>query len=237
MAGKRDYMPKKDDDFFNFQGSLVNKVVANKTTWAIPDAAVDALVSRRQEYEPLYHKSQVKQSRTSSDVLAHRQKRESYEKDIRTFVNAHIRFNDLISDSERLSLGMSPRDTEPTPKPKISDIPIVGLEPRGGGDIEVYCRRETDQDRPSMHPDADVVEVMFAMIPTHQPAQPGAGKREGLPSPEECPGARTSTRAHFIIHCGVKNAGKCFYGFFRWGNLTNPQNSGSWSNAKTVVIA
>ena len=237
MAGKRDYMPKKDDDFFNFQGNLVNKVVANKTTWTIPDTAVDALVSRRQEYEPLYHKSQEKQSRTSGDVFRHRDVRKTYEKEIREFVNAHIRFNDLISDSERLSLGMSPRDTEPSPKPKISDIPIVGLEPMGGGDIEVYCRRQTDQDRPSMHPDADVIEVRFSMLPTHQPAQPGAVKREGFPSPEECPEVRTSTRAHFFIQCEFKNAGQTFYGFFRWVNLTNPANSSSWSNAKTVVIA
>jgi len=231
------FIPRKDDDFFNFQGNLVNKVVANKTTWVIPDAAVDVLVSRRQEYEPLYHKSQVKQSRTSTDVLAHRQKRESYEKDIRTFINAHIRFNDLISDSQRVSLSIPPRDTEPSPKPKISDIPVVYLEPKGGGDIEIYCRRETDQDRPSMHPDSDVIEARFAMLPIHPPAQPVSGKREGLPSPEECPEVRTSTRAHFIIQCGAKGIGQRFFGFFRWVNLTNPANSGVWSNAQTVVIA
>jgi hypothetical protein len=237
MSGKRDYIPKKDDVFFNFQSNLVNIVVANKTTWALPEPAVNILVNHRTMYEPLYHASQNKNSRTRADVLVHRQERKSYEKDIRAFVNAHIRFNDLISDSERLSLGVMPRDTKPTPKPKISGIPIVGLEPMGGGDIEVHCRRETDQDRPSMHPDADAVEVMFAMIPTHQPAQPGSGKRAGLPSPEECTAARISTKAHFIIRCGVKNAGKRFYGFFRWGNLTNPDNSGPWSNALTLVIA
>lgn len=179
----------------------------------------------------------MKQNRTSGDVLAHRQKRESYEKDIRTFVNAHIRFNDLISDSERVSLGIPPRDTEPSPKSKISDIPVVYLEPKGGGDIEVYCRRETDQDRPSMHPDSDVIEARFAMLPIHPPAQPGAVKRDGFPSPEECPEVRTSTKAHFFIQCGAKGIGQRFFGFFRWGNLSNPANSGIWSNAKTVVIA
>jgi hypothetical protein len=237
MSGKRDYMPKKDDDFFNFQGNLVNKVVANKTTWSIPDAEVDALVSRRQEYEPLYHKSQVKQNRTSGDVFRHRDIRKTYEKEIREFVNAYIRYNPAITSDKKVGMSLTNPDTEPTPKPKISDIPIVGLEPKGGGDIEVYCRRETDQTRPSMHPDADVIEVRFAMLPIHQQSQPGSGKREGLPSPEECPEVRISTKAHFFIQCGVKNAGQTFYGFFRWVNLTNPANSGSWSNAKTVVIA
>jgi hypothetical protein len=237
MARRRYYIPLKDDEFFNFQGNLVNKVVANKTAWAIPDVAVNILVNHRTVYEPLYHKSQNKNSRTSADVFRHREERKAYEKNIRVFVNSHIRFNDLISDSERLSLGVPPRDTEPSPKPRISDIPVVGLEPKGGGWIDVRCRTETDQTRDSMQRDADVIEVRFAFLPVHPQPLPGAGKRFEFPSPEECPEVRTSTRAHFIIKCGETNAGLLFYGFFRWVNLTNPANSGSWSNAKTVVIA
>ena len=237
MAKRVYYIPRRDDDFFNFQGSLVNKVVANKTDWGIPDSAVNVLTDHRSKYEPLYRKSQNKQSRTSAEVLVHRQERKAYEKDIRAFVNSHIRFNDLISISERVSLGVPPRDTEPSPKPKINDIPVVGLEPKGGGWIDVRCRTETDQTRDSMHRDADVIEVRFAMVPIHPQGQPGAGKREGLPSPEECPEVVTSTKAHFIIHCGAKGIGQRLYGFFRWVNLTNPQNSGPWSNAQSVVIA
>jgi hypothetical protein len=56
-------------------------------------------------------------------------------------------------------------------------------------------------------------------------------------SSEDCPGIQVSKKAKFIIECGVKNAGQHFYGFFRWVNLTNPSNSGPWSNARSVVIA
>jgi hypothetical protein len=237
MPKRRYYIPLRDDDFFNFQGNLVNKVVANKTAWGIPDPAVDVLVNHRTVYEPLYHKSQEKRSRTSGDVFRHREERRAYEKDIRAFVNAHIRFNDLISRSERVSLGVPSRDTEPTPKPKINDIPIVGFNSMGGGTIEVRCRTETDQTRDSMQRDADVIEVRFAMLPVHPQVQPGSGKRIEFSSPDECPEVRTSTKAHFFIQCGVKNAGQCFYGFFRWANQTNPANNGPWSNAQTVVIA
>jgi hypothetical protein len=98
----------------------------------------------------------------------------------------------------------------------------------GGGTIEVRCRTETDQTRDSMHPEADVIECRYILIPV-----------KGVPpnDPDQCPEVRASTKAHFFIQCGVKNAGQCFYGFFRWVNLTNPDNSGPWSNAKTVVIA
>ena len=37
MARKKDFIPRRDDDFFNFQGKLVNMVVANQVAWGIPD--------------------------------------------------------------------------------------------------------------------------------------------------------------------------------------------------------
>jgi len=225
------FIPRKDGEFFSFQRVLVTKVQAKKADWDIPDSAVDVLANHRTVYEPLYSKASQKRSRTSTDVLAHRQERKAYEKDIRVFVNSHIRFNDLISNSERLSLGVPPRDTEPSPKPKIDGIPFVGLEPMGGGWIKVTCKRETDQDRPSMHNYADVIECRYTMVPI----QPGV--RKPWPNLDDCKEVITSTKAHFIIQCGDKNAGQRFYGFFRWVNQTNPANSGLWSNALTVVIA
>jgi hypothetical protein len=231
MPKRRYFIPLKDGDFFNFQGQMVNKVQAKKADWDIPDSAVDVLVNHRMVYEPLYHKSQSKNSRTTIDVVAHRRERKAYEKDIRKFVNARIRFNDLMTDSDRISIGVPARDTEPSPKPKINDIPFVGLTPLGGGWIKVTCKRETDENRPSMHDFADVIECRYTLVLI----QPGV--RKPWPTLDDCKEVITSTKAHFIIKCDDKNAGQHFYGFFRWANLTNPQNSGPWSNAKTVVIA
>jgi len=225
------FIPRKDDDFFNFQGQMVTKVQANKTAWGISDSAVDVLVNHRMVYEPLYHKSQSKNSRTSIDVVAHRRERKAYEKDIRKFVNAHIRFNDRMTDSDRISIGVPARDTEPSPKPKINEIPFVGLEPMGGGWIKVTCKRETDENRPSMHDFADVIECRYTLVLI----QPGV--RKPWPTLDDCKEVVTSTKAHFIIKCSDTDAGKQFFGFFRWVNLTNPANSGPWSNANAMVIA
>ncbi|MFH1227322.1 MAG: hypothetical protein V1701_05400 [Planctomycetota bacterium] len=230
MARKRgsDWIPNRDDDFFSLQSNLVKKSEANKTAWGIPDSAVNPLVARRAEYEPRYHKSQEKNARTSVDVLAHRQSRKLYEKEIRVFAKAYLMFNPLVSPANKISMGLTVYDTEPSPRPVISDIPISFLEPLGGGTIKVTCRRETDQTRPSMHPDADGIECRYTFVP----------KREMPPkSWEDCSRTQTSKKARFIISCGVENAGHSFYGFFRWVNLTNPTNSGPWSNAQGAVIA
>jgi len=231
MAKRVYYIPRRDDDFFTFQGNLVNKVVANKAVWGIPDPAVNILTGHRSKYEPLYHKSQEKQNRTSGDVFRHREERKSYEADIRKFAKAYLMFNPLVTDTQRIEMSLTVRDTEPSPKPKINDIPFVGLEPKGGGSIDVRCRTETDQTRDSMHPDADVIECRYTMVPI----QPGV--RKPWPNLDDCKEVITSTKAHFFIQCGDKNAGQSFYGFFRWANLTNPANSGPWSNALKVVIS
>jgi len=228
MTVKKRYIPLRDDDFFNFQGNLVNIVVTNKVAWGISDSAVNPLVARRASFEPLYTTAQDKTTRNRADVLAFRQSRKLYEKEIRTFVKAYLLYNPLVTDEQRMEMALTIRDIEPTPRPKIATIPIIGLRSMGGGDIEVRARVTTDQTRFSMHPAADGIETMYTLLPV------GEVPPEGH---EDCKKTQVSKKARFIISAGDKNAGQRFYGFFRWANQTNPQNSGPWSPAQTVVIA
>jgi hypothetical protein len=117
---------RKDDDFFNFQGTLVNSVVTNQVAWDIPAAQVTALTTRRAAYEPLYTKSQEKDNRTRGDVLRHRQMRQTYEKEIRAFAKAYLLYNPLVSDDQRLEMGFPPCDTQPTP---TAPDYVANLEP------------------------------------------------------------------------------------------------------------
>ena len=220
-------MPRQDKDYYVFQGNLVNIVVTNAPAWGIPAPSVAALVARRAAYEPLYLKAENKTTRTRVDVLAHRQMRKVYEKEITVFVKAYL-FTPLVTNEDRLSMGIPPRDIEPTPRGKIDAIPVVGLTAIGGGDIKTRCRVTTDSTRYSKHPLADGIEVQYTWVPK------GEMPPEG---PEDANKTQTSKKAQFIIHCGPGNAGETFYGFFCWVNLTTPANSGQWSNFIKVVIA
>jgi hypothetical protein len=222
-------MPKmNDDNFYNFQGKLVNKVVTNAVTWGIPPTPVADLTARRAAYEPLYAKAQEKKDRTAGDVDRHRQMRKTYEKEIQVFVNAWLRYNSLITRDERIEMGIPPRDLEPTPRGQIETLPVVSLNAIGGGDIKVRCQVTTDATRYSKHPLADGIEVKYTWVP----------KGEMPPEkPEDCKNTYVSKKAQFIIHCGPGNVGETFWGFFRWVNLTTPANSGQWSNSIKVVIS
>ncbi|MBI4712307.1 MAG: hypothetical protein HY762_03245 [Planctomycetes bacterium] len=120
-------MPRmNDDNFFNWQGKLVNMVVVNAVAWGIPAPAVAGLVARRAQYEPLYHKAQEKDDRTRGDVDRHRQARKIYQKELEVFANPYIRFNDLVPRDNKIEMGVPPRDMEPTPVPPEY---VANLEP------------------------------------------------------------------------------------------------------------
>jgi len=217
-----------DDNFYNRQGAYVNGVVTNAVAWGIPDPAVAALVARRAEYEPLYNKSQDKNTRTKTDVVAHRRCRKVYENELRTFHNEWIGPSTSIPVEEKLILGGREKDIEPTPRGKIDVIPYVNLKAIGGGDVQVRCRTEKDQTRCSMLRLADAIECRYILVPKGE--MPPEGQKDAKKS-------LTSRKARFTISLGDEQAGERFYGFFRWVNQSNPANSGPWSPALTVAIA
>jgi len=229
MAKSKDWMPKQDDDIFNKQKAYFERVETNKTAWGIPDTAIDPLLDLQAEYEPLYWKIQDKKNRTGADVASYRDCKKRYIKAWRAFHKEWVVNNSKIPVADKVILVGKERDTEPTPRGKIATFPIIGLKGIGGGEIEVRCRVTTDQTRFSMHTLADAVECKYIFVPTGEmPPE----------DPDACPKTQTSKKARFIISCGVKNAGQSLYGFFRWANLTNPQNSGPWTTkAQGVVIA
>ncbi len=227
MPKKVDWMPTRDDDFFNFQGNLDGLVTANATPWGIPPADVTEINTLRATYEPLYHTSQNKTTRNQGDVLAHRRTRTKYEKRIRKLARNYLMYNPLLTKKDKSDLGLTIHDTEPSPSAPINDVPIIGLKGLGGGDIEVRCRVRGDQTRASMHSDANLVEYRFVTVQSDE-AAPDA--------PEDCTKGSSQTKAKFVIKAGARNSGKRFYGFFRWLNNRRPRQEGPWTNVQTVVI-
>ncbi|MBI4931598.1 MAG: hypothetical protein HY841_12585 [Bacteroidetes bacterium] len=118
------------------------------------------------------------------------------------------------------------RDTEPSPAPAITD-PMIGLINLGGGDLDVKCRLNKDQTRPSVPHKGVMVQVQYALTAANDPAPPFI----------QCVTQFLSTHAHFILHLGVAEVGKRFYGYFRWYDSAHPANSGPWTPVQTIIVA
>lgn len=228
MVIKKDWLPTRDDDFYNKQKSYFALIVANKVAWGIPDAALNPLLALQAEYVPLYDISQDKKNRTSADVASYRDCRKRYAAAWRAFHQERVLHNSLIPVGDKVILVGKARDTEPSPHPVIDAAPIVGLRSLASGEVEVRCQTTTDATRFSMHPAATLIDYRYTLLATGDipPADP-----------DDCPKKDVSSRAKFIINVGAKNGGMSFWGYFRWLNPKKPRQEGPWTKVINVVIA
>jgi hypothetical protein len=61
----------------------------------------------------------------SADRLNRKEKAEAVSKAVRNFVNANLRYNEAVTDEDRVNLGLNVPDPEPTPLPDPKTMPTV----------------------------------------------------------------------------------------------------------------
>lgn len=221
------FLPGTEGEFDGWQGNFTGRIAATPVAYGVTPAQVTQLQALQADWQAKYPAHIAAQTAARAAAEAKDISMSEFEAGIRSLTR-QIQARPETTGAQREELGITVPDTEPTPRPAISTVPIIGFKTLRGGEIEVSCRVEEDQTRPNMHPAADVIECRYILVPTGEvpPEKPGS-----------CPGTQSSKKAQFRISAGVENAGKRFYGFFRWSNLTRPDNNGPWSDPLTVVIA
>lgn len=220
-----DYLPGSFAEFDEWQKNLISKVVAGASTWNIPDARVTALTGRQQQWKDDYEAGGKQTDRRHSDTIAMQSTHKLYEKEIRDFVQEFLAKNSLVSNKQRAAMKLTVPDTEPTDRVAIEDRPTVRAEMKGGALLKLEFRVKADSSRPSMHPDADVVELKYQIGGT-EPA-----------SPDETNKTETFSKAKQSMQLKVGNAGKFFYGFARWRNNSDVSKSGPYSVLIKIIIS
>ena len=228
MTKQKNYIPRDNAGFFNWQGNLIIVTTPKLVTWGIAAGDFTPITTRQGQYEPLYIKISNKKNSTTADRVAHDEKRKVYEKELRDFVGRFLAKNPLVTDEDRAVLNITIPDTTKTARPAIDTVPAVKASSKPGAAIEVVHRVDKDSSRPSLHADADAVEVRYIIV----------AKGDILPpvDPEDFPKSVTSRKAKLLIKGGVMNAGSKLYGYSRWINTSDAGKSSGWSQLYSVVI-
>jgi hypothetical protein len=111
---KKDYMPKKDEDFDIFQGNVYNAAVANVSKWLIPQQLIAALEAPRQRWNTAYATYCNPAMRTAAVVQEKNDARKAYQAMLRTFIQGQLMHNSQVSDAERRAVGLPVYDRTPT---------------------------------------------------------------------------------------------------------------------------
>src|SRR3954454_17891929 len=114
-----DYVPRREDQFFNWQENFANGVNDAPTTWGLPPDEVTALLGLQSPYVNAYALANAgrKSTRTTQQVKNNQDARELYEKVIRVFAKRFIANNPGVTNGVRSQLGLPEIKPGRTPRP------------------------------------------------------------------------------------------------------------------------
>jgi hypothetical protein len=216
----KDFIPPKDGKFLEWVKNFLAYLILNAAIWRIEPESYKEIESLAIAYEAAYVKLEDP-NHGKADVLLKTKCRTALEKAIRPFIKEYIANNHLISDKDRIHLGVTVRDPNPTPTP-VSDKPpfiIIVLLSAGVilikfGDIETGKRG-----KPLGQTGA---ELAYAILDN---------KPEDW---DELSHSIFSTRSPFRLSFKGTERGKILYFALRWQNTRGEK--GPWSEIMSVII-
>lgn len=128
---KKDYIPSKESEYQGFMSNLAEKSADFEEKYGIPEADVGKLLVTYSVWDEYYEKCLNKETRTREDIVEKNFARKNLTKVVRNFVNKNLIYNDKITDSEKVSLGLNLRpgtrtQTQvPTSTPQVMKIDIT----------------------------------------------------------------------------------------------------------------
>jgi len=128
MAINKDYVPRRDQDFNQWQANLRTIVTANLAAWGISVPDNNVLNPPQNAWTAAFAIAENKTQRTSEEVQAKSDTREAYEAALRLFIQQHLAINPKVPDSKREAMAITVRDTEKT-RPSVPEhAPDVKVE-------------------------------------------------------------------------------------------------------------
>jgi hypothetical protein len=119
-----DYIPYTDPEFDLWQKNLMEKIKQFMSTWGISPDKVMGLDSKQGVWNIAFPKASNKQNRTATEVQAKNDALEDYKKEIRHFVTEFLASNSLVSDSDRISMGLTVKSGTRTATPVPTTSPL-----------------------------------------------------------------------------------------------------------------
>jgi phosphoribosylformylglycinamidine (FGAM) synthase PurS component len=214
-----DYIPKKDAELVTWSSNFAS-IIANRTTaWDIPVAEANALQTAAAEFFSLYEQAVGPTSNKVIVELKNEARTELKEK-IRAMVNFRLQ-NPVITDAEKLELGLHLKDKTPTSIPVPVTRPEFNIKTADIRELTVIFR---DQDSESKARPYGINGAVVAWTISDVPPA----------SPDDLTHTALATRSPHLLQFTEENRGKTVYIALCWQNEKGQR--GHWSEMQNAVI-
>lgn len=222
---QQDLIPRKDGEFNDFQDLLMTTVTANAVVWSIPAGEVTTGTTLKSAWDGTYARVINPVTKTKPNVEAKNNARDSYKAWMRPFLQRYIVLNPILTDADRVALGLKPRDHTRTRVPVPTTTVQLDLAAGHGSTVKVLFHPEADAEGNSHRGKPKGVAQCEIVFKADAPAPV---------SPDECNNYKVATDSPLLIGFASAQAGKRLYVFARWLNSRN--EGGPWTTVPASII-
>jgi hypothetical protein len=216
---KKGYLPQKDAEIVAWSDNFSVQVSANAAKWEIPEAEVKALTTAKNAFATLH--SQVDSPNRTPVIVAEKNTaRKELIGIIRTLVDFRLK-NPVITDAQRIALGLHVRDTTHTPVPVPATRPELYIDVLDVRRLSINFHDQGSGSKAKPYGVNGAV-IGFAILDT-PPADPGALNRSVL-----------ATHTPYTLEFTEEERGKTVYIALRWQNEKGEK--GPWGEIESAIV-
>jgi hypothetical protein len=219
MSIKSDYIPKRDSELVPWSANFTAKVAANSSSWSIPTNEVIALQTANTAFATL-HAQADSPARTAVIVAEKNTARKALKAKIREMAGFRLK-NPVITDAERISLGLHVRDASYTTVPVPTSRPEIDINVLDFRRLKVLFRDMGSSSRAKPYGVNGAV-IAYAVLDA-TPADQNALTRSLL-----------ATRTPHTLEFSEEERGKTVYVAICWQNEKGQK--GPWSEIENAIV-
>jgi len=217
---RKDYIPRGFAKLLNWLAKYIDYLEPNADRFGIDPMLVIELKGDIGDYVIAFNKANSAEA-SSADRLFRHEQAVAVEATVRGFVNKHLRYNENVTNEDRLSLGLTVPDYKPAPIPPPASYPEALFRLLGERRIAVGFRDFGSLLRGK--PEGVAGCEIRSLISDTWPA-----------SIDDMLASVFSTRSPCIFTFDESQRGKTVYFCLRWENARGQK--GPWSTIYSVII-
>ena len=214
------YLPRAYKALMGWLLNFTSYLDTNRQRFGIAEVEIADLTAKYEAYR-LSHEKADSPNAGKADRLDREEKALAVSKTVRNFVNARLRYNSLVTDDDRVNLGLNVPGTKHTPAPKPETWPLVTLRITGPRIVRLEWHDSTTASK-AKPPGVHGCEIRYAILDSPPTSNDDLIRSE------------FSTRWYHVFNFDESKRGKTIYFCLRWENTRGEK--GPWSDIINTVI-